>query len=1097
MRARNLTAGSDPNNLSVYTTDSISPTKKRLILAAVAQQDSIESGPPTLSGCNLTWVQVDTIIYNTSGGSERLILFRAMGLDPVPGPVTITGSSAYSGCSWVIDELDVVDTDGTNGSAAVVQSAKNSAAGVATATPLTVTLAAFSSAENRTYSVFVDTRGALTELTPEHTLLGRTFHISPQNHLMTQWNPSAADTTASATPSGTITVQIAGIAIEVKAGTEAQRPVYVPVRRGATRQPHNVPRINWANPITDALDIAAMPHMTGVLGPLLISTTPASPPFLGSVYGKSFDARRSSRSSSEPKYSVLTSNNYRTSLVFLQGYGTSSTSTLFAYGSFNGRGGSWAIERSSAGLLARVRDAADAAWITVSQGSLTNGRLVGVVRFTPGLTELFINGVKVAETAGAVASTQPETMSATLVGTTENRTVLGLSWNRALSNKEIRALAVNPWQVFVGEELPLVRLDSKPAPTHRLWVQPRVATKQPPKGVPVKINRRDWPTVHTVYSALHGFVGEGTVRGEIAAGYMGTKLGAGHAAYEYSSLKDVSKVDNRTKVTCLMVIKRVSASTYVPFGVFDTIYGWRIAVVDANPTNCDVSVVGKWSGGDGTFKVRDLSWRRDDVQAVVLEIDMTAGARILNYYKPDGTLIAYSDAGGATDPIQTVPVARVHVASNVAAQKLGSAGILFALFPGFLGREKCFKLASNPWSVLEDPFPLAAFRSLAPPPAPQFKPIPVPAPARKQPQPGAAFKLSPKWRRTRREVVLTPAYGRWDGSGVLEVAQKRPGGFIGSGRGGAAFVMQWAGGKVYKAQPDQTTWVLCFSTTATALAQGFGTVDSVTSYVEDLFINSSAQASVAGSLEMFVRDDAGVGLAKSTLNIGINDGRPHTTVWRFLNGNFSCHVDGRARTLTTITAGSPAPAIGLTEFPVWLNVRNLRGAEQNPADANQKIYLYARLPYLVSEAEAVSLSRNPWQLFEDPHAGLIFTGAVVAVTGIYRPTGDYQTTGWTAVPGPSHYGMLDEVVADDADYVYAAVPTPEEILNFSLPEAGNWTVRVRANVGTGSGTLTLRAYNASGTLVGSSTQAISNVIATYDVLLSVSEAAVRLSVQVT
>ena len=80
--ALNLTSGTNTANLASYSTDSITPSANKLILAAVSLQDSADSGAPTLSGNGLTWIQIDSLVYSTTGGGHRLTLFRAMGSSP-------------------------------------------------------------------------------------------------------------------------------------------------------------------------------------------------------------------------------------------------------------------------------------------------------------------------------------------------------------------------------------------------------------------------------------------------------------------------------------------------------------------------------------------------------------------------------------------------------------------------------------------------------------------------------------------------------------------------------------------------------------------------------------------------------------------------------------------------------------------------------------------------------------------------------------------------------------------------------------------------------------------------------------------------------
>lgn len=73
-----------------------------------------------------------------------------------------------------------------------------------------------------------------------------------------------------------------------------------------------------------------------------------------------------------------------------------------------------------------------------------------------------------------------------------------------------------------------------------------------------------------------------------------------------------------------------------------------------------------------------------------------------------------------------------------------------------------------------------------------------------------------------------------------------------------------------------------------------------------------------------------------------------------------------------------------------------------------------------------------------------------------RPSSDITTTGWSCSTGGSFYALVDEAVADDADYVYIAVPTNKnleiKLSAVSTPGAGSRYVVLRWKDGySGSG----------------------------------------------
>jgi len=166
-----------------------------------------------------------------------------------------------------------------------------------------------------------------------------------------------------------------------------------------------------------------------------------------------------------------------------------------------------------------------------------------------------------------------------------------------------------------------------------------------------------------------------------------------------------------------------------------------------------------------------------------------------------------------------------------------------------------------------------------------------------------------------------------------------------------------------------SVFVSCFSTTGTTLSMGAGIVNDGTSFIEDFYLNSAGEGTLAGSLEFGIRDPYGPILRGHTGNIGINDGRVHTCAWVISALNaYRCFVDGVEKAVT-LDQGATLYSVGAelySQYPLWINLRNYRGSGQYAADPLQRIYLHARLPSSVN-ADPQSLSANPWQLFQaDP-----------------------------------------------------------------------------------------------------------------------------------
>lgn len=142
-----ITTGSDTTQATSYTTASTTPVTGRLMLLSVTNSKGSTPDTPTVSGASVTWVQVGTTTNN--GATIRSTLFRAMGSGSAQALTISFGANTQTGCAWILTEYDNVDTGGTNGSGAVVQSVTNF--GVASLNP-NATLAAFSSASNATYA---------------------------------------------------------------------------------------------------------------------------------------------------------------------------------------------------------------------------------------------------------------------------------------------------------------------------------------------------------------------------------------------------------------------------------------------------------------------------------------------------------------------------------------------------------------------------------------------------------------------------------------------------------------------------------------------------------------------------------------------------------------------------------------------------------------------------------------------------------------------------------------------------------------------------------------------------------------------------------
>ena len=175
--ANHLTEGGSDVDATSFTTASISPAPNALVLAAVAVAQTGAPTQPTLTGNGLTWVLEDSAAYDITGTFGTLFLFRAMGASPTPGTLVIDfGGVTHLGCVWAIDEFTGVDTSGSDGSGAIVQSVSEVETDLGTTA--SVTLAAFADAANATY-------GACAKQTFEDFTPGGGFSVLSDLHIAT------------------------------------------------------------------------------------------------------------------------------------------------------------------------------------------------------------------------------------------------------------------------------------------------------------------------------------------------------------------------------------------------------------------------------------------------------------------------------------------------------------------------------------------------------------------------------------------------------------------------------------------------------------------------------------------------------------------------------------------------------------------------------------------------------------------------------------------------------------------------------------------------------------------------------------------------
>lgn len=216
--ATGLTSGSDTTDATSYATASISPTGNNLILACVnSRRASGTVTDATASGNGITWVKVASIAF----GVNKLIIFRGMVASPSADAITFSFSETQTQCNWQIIEFANVDTSGTNGSGAVVQSVTNTGG---SNTASTVTLAALNASTSMGFA-FQEQNS--NQIVPDGSIVEIYDVQSAEEARRTESMYQLNQTILSATWSGAAFWSIIGVEIKVPTAATRNRLIVV------------------------------------------------------------------------------------------------------------------------------------------------------------------------------------------------------------------------------------------------------------------------------------------------------------------------------------------------------------------------------------------------------------------------------------------------------------------------------------------------------------------------------------------------------------------------------------------------------------------------------------------------------------------------------------------------------------------------------------------------------------------------------------------------------------------------------------------------------------------------------------------------------
>ena len=138
------------NSVTSHTTASLAMAANKLITVEV--WNKVPSGTanlPTCTGATKTWTQIATQL--SADNLNRMTFFRSLDSSLITETITADCTATQDYIRINVVEWGGVDTSGTNGSGAIVQSGSNTNAG--SQSSITVTLSAFGSVNNAAWGV--------------------------------------------------------------------------------------------------------------------------------------------------------------------------------------------------------------------------------------------------------------------------------------------------------------------------------------------------------------------------------------------------------------------------------------------------------------------------------------------------------------------------------------------------------------------------------------------------------------------------------------------------------------------------------------------------------------------------------------------------------------------------------------------------------------------------------------------------------------------------------------------------------------------------------------------------------------------------------
>lgn len=161
------------------------------------------------------------------------------------------------------------------------------------------------------------------------------------------------------------------------------------------------------------------------------------------------------------------------------------------------------------------------------------------------------------------------------------------------------------------------------------------------------------------------------------------------------------------------------------------------------------------------------------------------------------------------------------------------------------------------------------------------------------------------------------------------------------------------------------TWVAQLALRSATQRYISGTIDTGTNALEDLGVNvTSLDATSAGVVRFGIRDDGGSTRISHTTSACLVADQVHTIVAQITSANvLSIWVDGVSQSLTYNGTSSVGGAAGVTDFPLAILNRNVRGAFTGGGGVDLLLYLRTKQP--LDGAKVSATLASPWEeLFE-------------------------------------------------------------------------------------------------------------------------------------